>query len=370
MENYKKFILATATLTSTIIGVGFFSLPYITNQSGLLTMLGYFLVLGGVVILIHQLFGEVALKTPDFLRLPGYARIHLGERGKHIAVLIMVLGTYGSILAYLIIGGKFLAGFNLPILAHNEFLTTLVYFLLGSVFIYLGIKPIARIDFWSLLLVLGILAVVFLKGLPFLKLPNILVRDNFLNFFLPYGPILFSLWGASMIPEIEEMLGQSKNLLKKVIFASVLISALVYLFFIFMVLGVSGPLTTIDAISGLKGFLGGKTLALGLLLGLITSFTSFLALGLTLRKVFSYDLGLNKNLAFLFVCLVPLAMFLAGLQDFIQVISLVGGVMLGIEGTLILLMYNKIKPEKKWLVYPLILIFLLGIGYEIIYFVK
>jgi hypothetical protein len=172
-----------------------------------------------------------------------------------------------------------------------------------------------------------------------------------------------------MIPEIEEMLSQNKNLLKKVIFVSVLISVLVYLFFIFTVLGISGPLTTIDAISGLKGFLGGKTLVLGLLLGLVTSFTSFLALGLTLRKVFSYDLGLNKNLAFLLVCLVPLVMFLAGLQDFLQVISLVGGVMLGVEGTLILLMYNKIRPERKWLVCPLIIIFLLGIGYEILYFV-
>jgi tyrosine-specific transport protein len=370
MSEFKKFVLATATLTSTIIGVGFFSLPYITNQVGLLTMLGYFLVLGGLVILIHLLFGEVALKTPDFLRLPGYAKIHLGERGKQIAVLTMILGTYGSILAYLIIGGKFLSSLSLPFLAHNEFLATLVYFLLGSIFIYLGIKSIAKLDFWSLLLVLVIMAVVFLKGLPFLRLPNVLVRDNFLNFFLPYGPILFSLWGASMIPEIEEMLGQNKNLLKRVIFTSVLISALVYLFFIFMVLGISGPLTTIDAISGLKGFLGGKTLVLGLLLGLVTSFTSFLALGLTLRKVFSYDLGFNKNLAFLLVCLVPLAMFLAGLQDFLKVISLVGGVMLGVEGTLILLMYNKIKPEKKWLIYPLILIFLLGIGYEIVYFVK
>lgn len=367
-EETKKFILATATLTSTIVGVGFFSLPYVTNQSGLFTMLGYFLVLGGLVVVVHWMFGQVALQTPDHLRLPGYAKTHLGETGKRIALFTMILGTYGSLLAYLILGGKFLSGLNLPWLAGNEFASSLVYFLLGAGLIYFGIRPIARIDFWSMLVVFFILGVVLVKSVPFLKMENVLVADNFSNFFLPYGPILFSLWGASMIPEIEEMLGQHKSKLKKVVLTSILISALVYFSFILIVLGVSGKNATLDGISGLKSFLGNNILTLGLLLGLTTTFTSFLALGLTIRKVFNYDLGLSKPWAFFLAMGFPLAMFLAGLQNFLQVISLVGGVALGVEGILILLMYAKIEPRKKYLVYPLILVFLAGIVYELIYF--
>ena len=70
-----KIIYAIATLSGTIIGAGLFALPYITLKVGFWMILAYFLLLGGVVILIHLFFGELALKTPDFKRLPGFAKI-------------------------------------------------------------------------------------------------------------------------------------------------------------------------------------------------------------------------------------------------------------------------------------------------------
>ena len=213
----KKSILAVATLTSTIIGVGFFSLPYVTQRVGTPLMLGYFIVLGGLVLVIHLVFSEVALKTPDFLRLPGYAQVHLGEMGKTIALWTMILGSFGSLLAYLIMGGKLLAGLNLPLLGPNEALGTIVYFLAGAALTYWGINPIARVDFWSLILILGIFGLMFFQGKPFWRAENIWPAGNLSNFFLPYGPILFSFWGASMLPEIEEMLGKNKSSLKKVV---------------------------------------------------------------------------------------------------------------------------------------------------------
>ncbi len=44
--------------------------------------------------------------------------------------------------------------------------------------------------------------------------------------------------------------------------------------------------------------------------------------------------------------------------------------MLGIDGILILLMYKKIRKDMKFLIYPLFLVFLGGIIYELIYFVR
>jgi hypothetical protein len=46
-----------------------------------------------------------------------------------------------------------------------------------------------------------------------------------------------------------------------------------------------------------------------------------------------------------------------------------GGVLLGIDGILILLMYKKIGG-KPLIILPLSIIFFLGIIYEIIYFIK
>ncbi|MBU4466535.1 hypothetical protein KKF47_00510, partial [Patescibacteria group bacterium] len=176
--------------------------------------------------------------------------------------------------------------------------------------------------------------------------------------------------GATMIPEIEEMLGEKKGkLLKKAVWISIVISGIFYFLFMALILGISGKTTTPDAFSGLKPFLGQGIVSLGFLLGIITIFTSFAAIGITLGKVFNYDFKIPKNLAFLLVISIPLILFFLGMRNFLEVIGLVGGVMMGIEGILILLMYKRIYPKKAW-IYPLVLVFLGGIIYQIIYLAK
>ncbi len=375
----KKFIYPIATLSGTIIGVGIFSLPYITFQVGTWVMLGYFLLLGSLVILIHYLFGEVALKTPDFLRLPGYAKFHLGSWARKIALTSTILGIFGAILAYLIVGGEFLENLFSPIFGGGNLIYTLFYFALGAALIFSGIKLISKVEFWGLIVLCVILLLIFLNGKNFINIENLFLfgdwKSGIGNLFLPYGPILFSLWGASLIPEVEEMLGENKKLLRKVIPISILIPIIVYLFFIFLILGITGKETTESALLGLRTFLGDKMVSLALFFGIITTFTSFIALGLTLKKVFCYDLKIDKNLAWAITCFVPLTLFLAGIKSFISIISLVGGVMLGIDGILILLMYQKLQVKsqkskiKSFLVYPLILALLGGIIYEMVYFI-
>ncbi len=374
-ECMSKLIYPIATLSGTIIGVGLFSLPYITSRVGIWVMLGYFLVLGALVILIHSFFGELALKTPDFKRLPGFAKFHLGDSGEKVAIVSTILGTFGAILAYLIVGGGFLTELLSPIFGGGNLFWTIVYFLAGAILIFLGIKAISKIEFWGLILFFLVLILIFLRGKYLINIENLFpqVSDfgfRISDFFLPYGVILFSLWGAALIPEAEEMLGQKKDLLLKIIPIAILIPIFVYLFFIYLILGITGSQTTESALNGLRNFLGDGIVSLALFFGVLTTFTSFIALGLTLRKVFWYDLKIEKNIAFAITCFIPLALFLTGIKQFIPIISFVGATMLGIDGILILLMYQKIKPKKKFLIFPLILVFLGGIIYEIIYFFR
>jgi len=369
MSWLKNYIYPISTLVGTIIGVGFFSLPYVTLKVGFWAMLVYFLVIGVLLIFIHLIFGELAIKTPDYKRLPGFARIYLGKWGEKIAIISTILGIFGAILAYLIIGGAFLSDLLSPIFSGNIIFYTLIYFLAGALIIFFDIKIVSKIEFWGLISFFLILIAVFFKSHSLINVGNIFTSLNANYLFLPYGIILFSLWGLDLIPETEEMLGEKKNLLKIIIPISILIPILVYIFFIYLILGISGSQTTESALAGLKNYLGGAVNLL-LLAGFLTTFTSFISIGLTLKKIFWYDLKIGKNLAWVIACFTPLILFLIGIKNFIPVISMVGGVMLGIDGILILLMYQKIKPERKILVSPLIIIFLLGIIYEIIYFSK
>lgn len=365
-----KSIYAIATLTGTIIGAGIFSLPYITSKVGILIMLGYFLILGALVTLVHLFFGELSLRTPDSKRLPGFAKFYFGNLGEKIALISTILGIFGAILAYLIVGGEFLSEIFSPIFGGNSLIYTIFYWALGSILIFFGIKIISKVEISALIAFLAILILLFIKGFSQFKITNLSFPLDFSQIFLPYGPILFSLWGAALIPEVEEMLGENKRILPKIILISILIPIIFYLLFIFLILGITGPKTTESALIGLRNFLGGGIAFPMILFGALTTFTSFIALGLTLKKVFWYDLKMKKNLALLITCFTPLILFLIGLKKIIPIIAFVGGVMLGIDGILILLMYKKIKPQRKFLNYPLILIFLAGIIYEIIYFFR
>ncbi len=371
-----KIIYAIATLSGTIIGVGLFALPYIAFKVGFWVILGYFLVLGSLVILIHSFFGELALKTPDFKRLPGFAKIYLGNWGEKIAYFATIIGIFGAILAYLIVGGEFLTELLSPIFGGSSLIYTLFYFLIGAALIFFGIKAIAKVQFWGLILFFIILLAIFFRVEPFITIGNLFPSPDFSHIFLPYGVILFSLWGAALIPEVEEMLGRQKKLLLKIIPIAIFIPAVVYLFFIYLILGITGPQTTESALTGLRDFLGDGIVSLALFFGVLTTFTSFITLGLTLKKVFWYDLKIERNLSWAITCFIPLALFLIGIKEFIPVIAFVGAVMLGIDGILILLMYkkaipaeNKIAKFKKLIVYPLFLLLLGGIIYEIIYFI-
>ncbi|MFA5878014.1 MAG: aromatic amino acid transport family protein [Candidatus Staskawiczbacteria bacterium] len=372
MQNTSKYILAVATFSGTVIGVGIFSLPYIATKVGMWVMLAYLLVLTGLVILIHLIFSEVALQTPDFLRLPGYSKIYLGNWGRAVALIATILGYIGTLLAYIIIGGVFLANLLVPILGGNIFLYILLYWILGAVFILWGINAVSRIEFWGLVLFFISLIVIFWKGFSFLHLGNLPIQmSDISNWFLPYGPILFALWGATMIPEVEEMLGEDKKKTKKVVLVATIIPAICYLLFILFVVAISGAGTTLEAITGLQGLLGKNVMSLMFFAGFLATFTSFIAVGLTLKKVFWYDLTMPHYFSWVLTCSVPLLLYLLGFQDFIKTIGLVGGVGIAIEGILILLIYDKIKKNKsRFLIYPLILIFLAGIIYEILYFIK
>jgi amino acid permease len=365
----KRIFYAIATLSGTIIGVGFFSLPYILFKVGFWVMLAYFLILGILVILVHLLFGELSLATPDFKRLPGFAKFYLGNWGKIIALISAIFGFYGVLLAYLIIGGQFLTNLLLPTFGGSNIVYTLFYFLAGAIFIYFGIRPISQIEFFDALLFFAILLFILLLGFSYFKTENLFVSFEKNSLFLPYGPILFSLWGAAIIPEIEEMLKEEKKKLKKVILISILLCALFYFLFAVLVSGICGIKTSKDALSGLKEILGTQVLNLFYLFGVFATFTSFVSLGLTLKKTFWYDLKINKNLALMIALLPPLFFFFFGFKEYITVISLVGAITLAIDGSLILLMYKKIRP-KAFFIFPLILIFLAGIFYQIIYFLK
>jgi len=367
------FIYPLATMCNTIIGVGIFALPYVAAKVGLPLMFAYFVLLGPLVGVINMMYCEISLKTPDYKRLAGFSKIYLGEWGRSVAVISNIIGFFGILVAFMIVGGQFLYQLVSPLLGGSEAIYSFVYFAAGAVLIYFGINMVSRVGLWGLGLFFSIFAIMAIKGVPFFSIGNLAAQTGGpADIFLPYGAVLFALWASSSIPEVEEMLGKKnrKDLLKPVVLTASAIALVAYVLFIVMIVGITGMETTQSAFIGLKQVFGDSATTLFFLFGLIISFTSFIIVGLTLRKMLTYDLRIEKHVAWGLVALVPVVLFLTGFKNFIDIFSIVGGVLLGLDGILIVLMYRKIRPLQKWLAYPLLLIFIGGIIYELAYYLK
>lgn len=368
---FKDYIYPIAVFSGGMIGVGFLSLPYIALKSGIWLMLGYFLVLTALIIAINLIFCQISLKTPDFKRFPGFVGYYLGGLAKQFAMVLTILGTFGVLLVYLLIGSQFLTSVFQPLFSGSELVYVFIYFFLVSIIIYFDIKVISKVEFWIIILLFLSLFFVFVEEFSHIKLSNIFIQSSggFNNFFLPYGALLFALWGIGLIPELEEMIIKKKKNLKKIITISTIIISVFYLLFVLLILGITGNKTDQTALSGLKNFLPNSLVLISLLVGAVATLTAFITQGIIFKKTLMFDLKIKHWQAFVITCFTPLILFLIGLKSFIPVISLTGGVLLGIDGILILLMYKKIGG-KNIVIYPLSLVFLLGVIYEIIYFIK
>lgn len=374
-----RFLGALFMLIGTIIGAGIFGLPYIAAKIGFFPVIIYLIIIAAIVTLMHLLYGEVVLRTNGKHRLVGYAEIYLGIWGKRAATISVILGSCAALLIYIILSGVFLFGFLGDFFGGNPAIYSIVVFLISFLFIAKGIKIVSWIESLLSFLLIGSIFVFLTKGYFLVNVSNFSFTADWSQFFLPYGVLLFALTGGSIIPELATVLDDDERRLKKTIIAGTVIPAIIYLLFIAVVFGITGANTTPDAITGLAKVYGDGFVRIGALVGFLAVITSLLAFGINLKKTFQYDYKLSENASLIMALFVPFIIFLTGFNDFIRVIGFSGAVAGGIDGVLIILMYQKADrggkgartPEydiatSRPLEYLLIAVFALGIIYTIL----
>ncbi len=365
-------------MIGTVVGAGIFGLPYAAAKVGWGVSLIYLLVLGLAVLVVNLCYGEVVLRTRQKYQMAGYAEKYLGLSGKTLISLSLLFGIYSGLLAYTIGVGNFLFDVLNPIFGGTALIYSLLFWLAASFAIFRGLGVVAWIE---LSVVIGLICLTFLLGgssLPFINLEH-LSTFNARELFFPFGIFLFALGGATAVPVMRDILGRGRNLkgLFKACLLGVLVPVIIYTIFITFVVGVSGPNTTEQAISGLAGQMGVGVLILGGLFGALAMATSFLANGFVLRELFRQDYHFPAWLSTVMACGVPLIIFLFGLRDFITVIGISGSILGGFQGILLIMMYFRAKklgnrqPEyflrvPAWLAGAIYIIFAFGLLYQIL----
>jgi len=364
-------------LIGTIVGAGIFGLPYVFAKAGYVVGIFYLLFFAVIFLISFLCYGETVLRTQDNMEMAGYTERYLGKWGKRIITLSLVLGTYAALIAYMIGVGKFLhALFGMGIGGTPE-TWSVVFWVVCSLAVFFGITTVGSLEFIMTLCLIAVTFVLFKWAWPHINF-NYFSGVHWENVFLPYGPVLFALGGASAIPTMRRILGEKAKFLKPAIIFGLIIPALIYLFFTFSVVGISGPNTSEEAISGFYQFVDGKILLIGAVYGILTMTTSFLVLAYILRELLRRDYKIPLLLAWVLTTAVPLILFTAGFRSFINVISFSGGVLSGIQGIILISAYYQAKkkgdrtPEfsfnlPKPIAYFIFLIFIAGIIYQFIY---
>jgi len=378
---YKNIILPASLLAGTITGAGMFALPYVFGKAGILIGIFYLAVFSLVFVIIHLMYGDIILRTGENHRFSGYAGIYLGTKGKWLAFLTSVVGMLFVLTVYLVLSISF---FNLFASAAGFFdvYKLLLFWFTGSLAVFIGINRLAISEFLITAGIAAIIATIFVYGLigdsgKIFSAPLF----NLNNIFLPYGAVLFSLSGRVAVPALLGYFRRNncQQIKAKIpIILGSLAPALIYLLFVFGILSLSETVSE-DAISGLFNRLPALILRFLGILGLICLWSSYIVIGRDIKKSLEHDLKFSGILAGFIVIAVPLFLYFLGFQNFLGLVALVGGIFISMEGILIVLIWLKarranierqeifLKKINPLVVYFLLLIFVGGMIYEIIY---
>lgn len=375
LKSNKSFFFAVAALTGTMVGVGVFGIPFSFAKSGFWVGAGFLVAIGLVTVLLDLMYGEVILRTQRIHQITGYTEIYLGATFKKLIFFSLALVFYSALLIYTILAGEFLNNIFSSVVYISPTAYSLAFFFLMSFLVLAGIKRFSWLELALAALFSLVIVAILVVGWPSIDFANFSgIQPEF--WFLPYGVLLFAFAGFSAVPIQRELLGDKEHLLRKAIVFAVAFVGILYFIFAFTVVGISGDVTTPEAISGLYEFLGGKIVFLGSLFGILAVSTGYLMLGSAFFETFILDYDISRKLAWLLTIVPPFILFLGGLRTFIDIMGLAGSVAIGLEGIILILVYIKAKskgdrvPEyslelPRFIYYLLMLVFLAGIVYAL-----
>lgn len=367
---FQLYLKGIGILAGMIFGAGMFALPYVFSRAGIFWGLFHFAVAFLILIFLHLWYGEIAYYTRGEHRFTGYVELFLGAKAKLFAFFVTIGSYYGTLLIYGILGGIFLSNIFSQF---SPVQMSVLFFVFAGIFGLGNIGRIATINFYLTIPLLGFIVYLLFTAMPAIDINNFFSNAKVFNgnWFLPFGVWLFAMSGFSVIPEARDIFSKFpiKNF-KRVIWISLLLSAVFYFIFIIAVWGASGGLTTEDALSGIAGILGRGAFLIGSFIGFLAVFTSYIALATDMRLIFAYDYKISNVSAWLYSIIPPVIIFFVGAQNFIKTLGIIGTLGMGMLGVFIIWMRHRLAKKifvKQYIILEIFILIgvLTGVFYEL-----
>lgn len=365
MEDARKvFWKSLRPFLGNVVGVGIFALPYVVAQAGFGVGVLAILLCGAASLVAYLLYADIALHTSGHARFVGLMRQYVGPFGGVLAAAAFFVSAFGTLVAYILVGGSFAHVLFAPIVGGGLLLYRVLFLLFGAVAMFGGMLTVMRVQKYIIAAYLVLVALMVVLAAPHVDVGNFVLSTGS-GVFLPFGVALFAFNGFGAVPEMRDVLGRHKHLLPRALTVGVGIVAALYIAFAAIIVGVSGLGTSQEALYGLAQVLGPAMLVIGSAIGLCTVGSAFMTHGVVTINTLTYDYRVRYFSAWAIAVLIPFAVVLLGSTDFVSVINITGGIGGGLMGLVLVTAYEKMRlhphASKNLLTIPQWLVFLAGV---------
>ena len=306
-----------AILIGTQVGAGILGLPYAASRVGMVPAL--FILLGVMLLLMSTAL--IILKLSAEMRgaqMSTMAQKLLGNAGGWIMYLSILIMGFGAMLAYIAGMGSVFSS----LLGVNETIGAIIFWVLASAVIYLGLEASGKTElimsFLMLVLFIGITASLF----PYAKPENAMYAE--LGGILSMtGVAIFALGCHTIIPDIYKGIGDYRKT-RNVVILAFLIPTIIYAIFMISFLLVFGRNTPQIATQGLEILYGRLGKIVGNIIPLLAITTSYIGIGLAQQSNSKEFLKLKKSIAWSLTTIPPIVVYLAGIKNFADVLAFAG----------------------------------------------
>jgi len=317
------------------------------------------------------MYAEAVTSEPEGHDLAYLAKKYLGNTFGTIATLIIITELLIVLTIYIILSQSF---FGIMFGMSGQY-AALLFWILGTIFIFVDLKWLEWISVVSVLMILAAVGIVFHASIPHMLSAPLTKSTSWLLFLLPFGPLFFALNGRPAIARVVKVWRNATRerkpfSLRSAVAVGTLLPALVYFVFVFAVLKLS-PVPSGDAISGIAASLPLWIMTMLGAFGFVAIWVPYFMIGAHIRDILREDIRLSRIMSAGLVILIPIGLFLSGVSQFVSAVSFVGGLFLALEGIFVVTIWRRAFPTSRYRVvsYPLYATFLLAILYQLTFII-
>lgn len=323
-----SFVQGIALIFGTNIGAGILSIPYAARNGGFMALVIALLVAGTLTTISMLYVAESAMRTKAPLQVSGLAEHYLGQWGRWLVFVAIIVNGVGALIAYASGSGDLINNiFGLPPLAG-----TLIFFGFGSWVMYRGLHTTGATEgaiTAGMAIIIAVLCGWTILG-PGIEAENLLVLHPF--FIVPILNLaVFSFLAQYVVPELVQGMDPAKpQETARAIVLGMVITGFTLALVPFAALGLLGMDVTEVVTIAWGEALGPVAYYLANVFALAAMLTSFLAIGFTtMRNILDmlHWEGSNRQRAIgvALTVLPPLVISVVGLGGFVAALSYAGG---------------------------------------------